>query len=182
MNYAIQSKKDTTRNKLLKMVYEKQTPREDFLTPQQKETLQIKPYISTQNQRQIEMFNILKTNMSILQEDTTMKIILNKTKIIKSKRQPPHLKRPIRSELKGNKINKITVCNNPRCGLCGYILERTSFNFNGRTFYVKASMNCEVRNVIYAPICNGCGQYYIGQTGDKLRNRRTVHEQQMRDP
>ena len=25
-------------------------------------------------------------------------------------------------------------------------------------------------------------EIYIGQTGDKLRNRRTVHEQQMRDP
>ena len=49
-------------------------------------------------------------------------------------------------------------------------------------FYVNAPMNCEVKNVIYALICNGCGKYYIGQTGDKLRNRRTVHEQQMRDP
>ena len=25
-------------------------------------------------------------------------------------------------------------------------------------------------------------EYYIGQTGDKLRNRKTVHEQQIRDP
>ena len=27
-----------------------------------------------------------------------------------------------------------------------------------------------------------CKEYYIGQTGDKLRNRRTVHAQQIRDP
>ena len=25
-------------------------------------------------------------------------------------------------------------------------------------------------------------EYYIGQTGDKLRNRKTVHDQQIRDP
>ena len=26
-----------------------------------------------------------------------------------------------------------------------------------------------------------CREYYIGQMGDKLRNRRTVHDQQIRD-
>ena len=31
-------------------------------------------------------------------------------------------------------------------------------------------------------VCNGCKEFYIGQTGDKLRNRKTVHEQQIRDP
>ena len=48
--------------------------------------------------------------------------------------------------------------------------------------YVKENMNCTVRNVLYVLICNGCKEYYIGQTGDKLRNRKTVHEQQIRDP
>ena len=43
-------------------------------------------------------------------------------------------------------------------------------------------MNCTVKNVLYVLICNGCNEYYIGQTGDKLRNRKTAHEQQIRDP
>ena len=30
--------------------------------------------------------------------------------------------------------------------------------------------------------CNGCKELYIGQTGDKLRTRRTIHAQQIRDP
>ena len=50
------------------------------------------------------------------------------------------------------------------------------------TFHVKQFMNCSVENVLYALRCNGCDEIYIGQTGDKLRNRRTVHEQQMSDP
>jgi len=50
------------------------------------------------------------------------------------------------------------------------------------TFHVKQNMNCSVENILYALRCNGCDEIYIGQTGDKLRNRRTVHEQQMRDP
>ena len=35
---------------------------------------------------------------------------------------------------------------------------------------------------LYVLVCNGCKEFYIGQTGDKLRNRRTVHDQQIRDP
>ena len=49
-------------------------------------------------------------------------------------------------------------------------------------FKIKTEMSCNVKNVIYVLVCSGCNKYYIGQTGDKLRNRRTVHEQQMRDP
>ena len=61
-------------------------------------------------------------------------------------------------------------------------MEGNSFDFNERHFKIKISMSCDVSNVIYVLICNGCKKYYIGQTGDKLRNRRTVHEQQVRDP
>ena len=43
-------------------------------------------------------------------------------------------------------------------------------------------MSCDVNNVIYAIKCNGCKELYIGQTGDKLRTRRTIHAQQIRDP
>ena len=42
-------------------------------------------------------------------------------------------------------------------------------------------MSCDVKNVIYALECNGCQEYYIGQTGNKLRSNRTVHAQQIRD-
>ena len=43
-------------------------------------------------------------------------------------------------------------------------------------------MDCTVKNVIYVLICNRCREFYIGQKGDKLRNRKTVHVQQVRDP
>ena len=66
--------------------------------------------LSTQNPKQKEMFNILITNMDILQEGNVMKNIMNSSKLIKCKRQPPlNLKRIlIRSEFNVNKINKVT--------------------------------------------------------------------------
>lgn len=42
-------------------------------------------------------------------------------------------------------------------------------------------MSCEVQNVFYVITCNGCGEYYIGQTGGKPRTRRIVHAQQIMD-
>ena len=34
----------------------------------------------------------------------------------------------------------------------------------------------------YVLICKGCPELYIGQIGDKLRNRIAIHNQQIRDP
>ena len=66
--------------------------------------------------------------------------------------------------------------------MCGYMIEGENFNFNGKIFKTKTEMSCEVKNVIYVLVWSDCNKYYIGQTGDKLSNRRTVHEHQMRDP
>ena len=43
-------------------------------------------------------------------------------------------------------------------------------------------MNGTSTNLIYVITCAGCGHNYIGETGDVLRNRVTVHKQQIRDP
>ena len=43
-------------------------------------------------------------------------------------------------------------------------------------------MNCLSKNVIYAIICRGCEEIYIGSTVNELRRRMTVHRQQIRVP
>ena len=42
-------------------------------------------------------------------------------------------------------------------------------------------MLCDVKNVLYVIRFLGCNVYYTGQTGSKLRDRRAVHSQQIRD-
>jgi len=41
-------------------------------------------------------------------------------------------------------------------------------------------MSCTSKNIIYVISCSGCNKQYIGQTSN-LRNRITVHRQQIRD-
>ena len=43
-------------------------------------------------------------------------------------------------------------------------------------------MNCTSMNLIYVITCAGCGHNYVGETDDVLRNRVTLHKQQIRDP
>ena len=82
-----------------------------------------------------------------------------------------------------NDTCEVRKCTRPNCGLCIHLVERNSFKFNcGINFKVHANMTCEVKNVIYVMKCRGCGEEYIGETGNFLRKRVTIHNQQIRDP
>ena len=132
------------------------------------------------------MFGILKSNVHIFTNDQTMREALSTSKIIERKRQPPNLKNNLTKakfqEHASRTMHKVFKCNRANCALCDHLAEGYSFNFKGELFYIKETMSCDVKNVIYVLQCNGCKEYYIGQTGDKLRSRRTVHAKQIKDP
>ena len=113
-----------------------------------------------------------------------MNDILSNIKIIKSKRQPNNLKRLLtKAKFSNSDHHEVKRCHKPNCGLCVHLIEGDAFEFKcGRKFYVHESMTCAVKNVLYVIKCGGCGEEYIGQTGDFLRKRVTVHNQQIRDP
>ena len=108
----------------------------------------------------------------------------SKNQLIKSKRQPPNLKKILtRARYDENEtIAEVKKCGKANCGLCIHLIEGKEFKFlNGKTFKVKTAMSCEVQNVIYVIRCDGCQKEYIGETGDFLRKRVTVHRQHIRD-
>ena len=51
----------------------------------------------------------------------------------------------------------------------------------GKTFKVTANMSCDVKNLICEMQCSGCEQEYIGETGDSLWHRMTVHRHKIRN-
>ena len=79
---------------------------------------------------------------------------------------------------------EVKICGTKLCGTCPYLKQGKEFTFSAtnETFWIKHSMNCTSTNLIYVITCAGCGHNYIGETGDVLRNRVTVHKQQIRDP
>ena len=142
------------------------------------------PYVSTYNPKDPEMCRVIPDNVPILKEDDKMRNILSKYNLIKSKRQPYNLKRLLtKAKITSNTIPKVTKCNKPTCGLCIHLLEGNYFTFRcGTNFKIHEHMSCDVKNVVYIMICRGCGEEYIGETGNLLRQRVTVHNQQIRDP
>lgn len=62
--------------------------RDILLQVKPKSTENIIPFVSTYNPKNPEMFNIIKNNLPILQQDECMKQIFSRFSFIKSKRQP----------------------------------------------------------------------------------------------
>ena len=153
-------------------------------TVKEKSEEKIIPYVSTYNPRDPEMFRDILDNVPIVKEDDKMRNILSKYNLIKNKRQPYNLKRLLtKAKFTSNTTPKVTKCNKPTCGLCIHLLEGNSFTFQcGTNFKIHENMLCDVKNVVYIMICRGCGEEYIGETGNLLRQRVTVHNQQIRDP
>ena len=114
-----------------------------------------------------------------------MNTILAEKQVIKSKRQSPSLKQ-ILTKAKFSTENTpagVTKCGVQKCGTCPLIEEGKTFSFKcGFNFEVKTSISCKGTNLLYVLKCSGCGENYIGQTGNSLRKRITVHRQQIKDP
>ena len=113
--------------------------------------------------------------------------ILDNHSIIKSHRQPKNLKEILtkaKVEVQSNNVSaKISKCGSPKCSICNNIIVGNKFQFkNGPLFEVKTNMDCSSKNLLYVIKCEGCGEDYIGETGNELRKRMTVHRQQNRDP
>lgn len=152
--------------------------------PEKSNEADIIPYVTTFNPYNPEIFSEISQYKRILhRNDTLHKIFKNKI-FLKSKRQPPNLKRILTKAKFTSKMTEefqVKKCKEPRCGLCKHLLEGTSISFKDKTFKIKDNMTCKAKNVIYVIQCRGCNEQYIGETGN-LRNRVTLHNQHIRVP
>ena len=139
------------------------------------------PFVTTHNPRNYDIFGFFKHIDNNLYQSEKMKNILQKKKIINSKRQPKNLKR-ILSTSKfdlNDSSPSVRKCTDKRCLTCKTIIDRSTYIFkNGKHFTVKQELSCTSKNVIYSIICRKCGDFYIGETKTELRTRMTVHRQQ----
>ena len=138
-------------------------------------------FVHTFNPALPQLYSEVKSLTSRVFSTKELRPIFGGTRIIKSQREPPSLGRllqhsrfdelPVAVEGTG-----VTKCGHSKCESCKEILEVNELFFrnSGVTFKIKKSMNCLVRNVIYALFCNGCGNSYIGETVN-FRERMNGH-------
>lgn len=143
-------------------------------------------FVHTYNPKQPNIYKLIKSGKEMLNNSERMKEAVANTRFLNSTRQPPNLKR-ILTRAKFSTEEEIIGafrCGRPRCKTCPHIREASTISFNNTTqeFRIKAKMTCLSKNLLYCIICRGCNKEYIGQTGDCLRNRVTVHRQQINHP
>ena len=139
------------------------------------------PFVTTHNPRNFDIFRFMKQIEPNLHNSDRMDKILQKKKIINSKRQPKNLKRILTSSrFDFNEIKpSVQRCSDKRCRTCPSLIEGNLFTFkNGKQFSVKQNISCKTKNVIYSLICKKCKEFYVGETKSELRTRMTVHRQQ----
>lgn len=142
------------------------------------------PLVTTHNPNNTSVIQTARNIIQMMNVDNQLRNIFGGKTILNSKRQPKNLQRHLCHNYGNAKSGEIKKCGEPRCGTCKYLYEGSRYKFQNQNedFIINNEMNCKTRNVIYAIICAGCGQEYIGQTSTPLRMRVNVHNQQIRDP
>ena len=72
---------------------------------------------------------------------------------------------------------KVRKCGK-NCELCNFLHEGDHIQLKtGLVVRTNGNFECSSRNVVYIAICKGCLEFYIGETGDILQIRWTIHRQ-----
>ena len=101
----------------------------------------------------------------------------NHWKVVPSYRQSPNLKSLLMHKKDKSKCS-VNKCKKG-CIFCNYLIEGNSVTLKtGHTLQPNATFECSSRNVVYIIVCGGCQEFYVGETGDMLKSRFTVHRQQ----
>ena len=146
-------------------------------------TIEIIPFVTTHNPNNTNITPITTQLINTLKRNTDTRNIFKNYQFINSKRQSQNLKNLLcKSYFSINKpTHRVSKCYDKRCGTCKYIIEGDQINLNNITLKFNKSMNCASKNLIYALVCQGCSEFYIGETGNTLRERTRVHKQQITD-
>ena len=75
-------------------------------------------------------------------------------------------------------------CKDKRCKTCSInIIEGNSYFFeeSKKRLKITDDINCDSSNIIRVIICSNCKKSYIGETGDTLKHRTTLHRQHIKN-
>ena len=120
----------------------------------------------------------------MLKTSPRLKIILETTNIIHSKRQPRNLKQLLnKCKFSDKTEGTVTRCGSKKCTTCLQLIVENTFIFKtaNQEFKVKHNLECNSKSVLYVLTCAGCGENYIEETNVKLRERMTLYRQRIKD-
>ena len=97
-----------------------------------------------------EIYTDIIQHKSILHRNEELHQCFRNKTFLKSKRQPPNLKRLLtkaKFTMKQTEECSVKKCNEPRCGLCKYTREGSSIKFKNKSFKVNENMSCKAKKM-----------------------------------
>ena len=114
--------------------------------------------VTTYNPNNPQVFQLVRRTLSMLNQNSSLKSIMSKTKVIHSQRQPRNLKQMLINSyfsIQKDTDPEVKICGTKWCGTCPYLKQGKEFAFSttNETFRIKHLMNCTSMNLIYVITC-----------------------------
>jgi hypothetical protein len=109
------------------------------------------PYISTHNPNINDIFNEVRKTFEILRTHPATNNSFKNKQLVRSKRQPPNLKRILtKAKFSENENSCVSKCGDKKCHLCRRIIESDKLFFNSVKQMFTIKYKCHViRNIVY---------------------------------
>ena len=72
-------------------------------------------------------------------------------------------------------------CEHARCMTCATIVNLTRIELKSESRPIHGHFTCETRALVYLITCSSCNAVYVGETGQKLRERLNGHRADIRN-
>jgi hypothetical protein len=143
------------------------------------------PYITIFNQDNKDFYSkVITPAMCMLKNNQKFKEIFSKEKVTCCFRLQKNIGRILFNGANKQEEHGVFNCKDKRCLTCPHLILGNSFNYTNKDgintiFYINSRLDCNSQNLIYLIKCAGCNKTYVGQTGDTLRHRMTLHRNQI---
>ena len=165
----------------------KDTPREDLLSPKEREKKVLFPLVVDFNPHLPGIGKIIKSYSHFIYDSPTLAQIFPKGSIIPSYRKAKNIKellaRPKGSHYSNNGHSAAGCFKcNKKCDLCKNYFKEDKIFYSARTdryYTIRQHLDCKSKDVIYLATCKKCKVQYVGSTSNEFKVRFRNHKSAM---
>jgi hypothetical protein len=161
-------------NKAIKEV--KEMPRDSLLEYKEKQKNQRIPFVLPYHPRMRGVSQILRKHFTSLTSSERLRKTFLEPPMVAYRRLPSLqdiLVHTGTSKKKSTETNH--RCKDKRCKTCPNMMEGNTCTINGKSHDTIHGGSCSTTNVVYGLRCKQCNVWYVGETGNRLRDRINGH-------
>lgn len=154
----------------------KEIPRDTLLEYKEKRKNSRIPFVLQYHPRMRGVSHVLKKHFSILTSSERLKKAFLEPPMVAFRRLPSLRDILVHTGTNRKEITESNSrCKDKRCKTCPNLMEAGTCTINGRNHKTLHGGSCNTTNLIYGLRCKQCDTWYVGETGNRLRDRINGH-------